>query len=301
MRALVTGGTGFIGSNLVLRLLRDGHEVVITGHDAEQALPEFHGKYLQPSFLGLDWDAIGPVDVLFHQAAVNNTLLLDRAEMFRANVASAQELFRRVVKGGCRRIVFASSTAVYGNGPAPYLEDQKLSPLNPYAESKKLLEELATAFAREHPDVIVVGLRYCNVYGPRENHKGKRASMVYQLARQMVRGNPRLFRDGEQKRDYIFVADAVRANLRALDATESVIVNCGSGKATTFNELVQILNAVLGTDRTPEYFENPVPERYQSHTECDMTRAKERLGFVPEVDIQAGVEAYAKSGMLVQP
>ena len=299
MRALVTGGTGFIGSNLTLRLLRDGHEVTITGHDAEQTLPEFRGKYLQPSFLGLDWDAIGSVDVLFHQAAINNTVLLDRTEMFRANVESTKELFRHVVEHGCRHIVYASSTAVYGNGPVPYREDQELSPLNPYGESKKLLEEFAMAFARERPHVVIVGLRYCNVYGPREQHKGKRASMIYQLAQQMAKGNPRLFTDGEQKRDYIYVDDVIRANLLAAAATESSIVNCGSGAATTFNELVRMLNEVLRTERTPKYFENPAPDKYQSYTECDMTRAKEHLGFVPEFDIRKGITAYHESTMLV--
>ncbi len=298
MRVLVTGGTGFIGSNLVMRLLRDGHEVLITGHDAEQQIPGFRGKYLQPSFLGIDWEAIGKVDRLFHQAAINNTTLLDEREMLRANVESAQELFCRLAEKGCRRIVYASSTAVYGDAPAPYREDGPLHPLNPYALSKKLMEDFAAQFAREHPDVIVVGLRYCNVYGPRENHKGKRASMIFQLAQQMQKGNPRLFRHGEQKRDYLYVDDAVRANLMAAEARQSCVVNCGSGTAVSFNELVERLNRLLDVRREPEYIENPYADRYQSHTECDMALAKQQLGFVPEFDLQRGLEAYRRSGFL---
>lgn len=297
MRILVTGGTGFIGSNLVSRLLRDGHEVVITGHDAEQRIPGFQGKYLQPGLVGIDWDAIGPVEVLFHQAAVNDTTLLDEREMLRANVTASQELFRRVVAGGCRRIVYASSTAIYGDAPAPYREDTPARPLNPYARSKKLLEEFACDFAHENPRVTVVGLRYCNVYGPGESHKGKRASMIFQLAQQMRRGNPRLFKYGEQKRDYLYVEDAVRANLLAAEASENCIVNCGSGQAVTFNDLVAQLNRVLGVSRTPEYIDNPYADRYQSHTECDMTLAKEKLGFVPEFDLSRGLEAYNRKGL----
>ena len=299
MRILVTGGTGFIGSNLVLELMKGGHEIIITGHDAEQKIPGFKGKYLQSSLIGIDWQAIPKIDVLFHSAAINDTAHMDREEMFRANVLSSKELFRHVTEKGCRRIVYASSTAVYGNTPVPYKEDGPFELLNPYAESKKALDEFAAEFSKQHPEVRVVGLRYCNVYGPRENHKGKRATMIYQLAHQTKSGNPKLFKFGEQKRDYIYVKDAVRANLLAAEAKESCIVNCGFGRATSFNHIVKILNKTLGSNRTPEYFDNPNPENYQSHTECDMTLAKEKLGFVPEFDIERGIADYHQSGFLV--
>lgn len=298
MRALVTGGTGFIGSNLVLRLIEQGFDVIITGHDAEQSLPEFRGKYLQSSFIGLDFEAIGQVDVVFHQSAINNTTFFDSKEMMRANVESSQRLFEYAVAHGCKRIVYASSTAVYGNVAPPYRENRPLQPLNPYAESKKALDEWAMQFARLHPEVIIVGLRYCNVYGPRENHKGKRASMIYQLTQQMKSDNPRLFKYGEQKRDYIYVADVVEANMCVLNTRESCIVNCGSGTATSFNDVVGILNKVLGLDRKPEYIENPHPKEYQNFTQCDMTLAREKLGFVPEYDIERGIMGYFKSGYL---
>ncbi|MDP2598971.1 MAG: NAD-dependent epimerase/dehydratase family protein [Candidatus Liptonbacteria bacterium] len=298
MRILVTGGTGLVGYNLVSRLMKDGHDVLITGHDAEQKIPGFKGKYLQPSFLGLDWDAIGKVDAVFHEAAINDTENMDAREMMRANLDSSAALFEYVIKNGCKRIVYASSTAIYGNGPVPYKEDQPLDPMNPYAESKKLMEEKAWAIASAHPDVRIIGLRYCNIYGPGESHKGKRATMIYQLAQQMKTKNPRLFKDGEQKRDYIYVKDVVSANICALTAKENCVVNCGSGKATTFNKLVDILNKVMNTNRTPEYFENPIASRYQSYTECDMLLAKEKIGFVPEFNIEKGIADYAKTGML---
>jgi ADP-L-glycero-D-manno-heptose 6-epimerase len=300
MRILVTGGTGFIGSNIALSLIADGHEVLITGHDAEQKLPGFTGKYLQPSFIGLDWEAIGHVDALIHEAAINMTTNLDRQEMFRANVDSSKALFEYVVKNGCKKIVYASSTAIYGDLPPPYREDMSPKPLNPYAESKAALEALAGEFAEAHPEVTVVGLRYCNVYGPRESHKGARAAMICQLAAQMQKGNPRIFKDGEQKRDYIYVKDVVRANRLALEAKESCVVNCGSGQATTFNELITILNGVLGTSRIPEYINNPYIGRYQDYTLCDMSLAKQKIGFVPEFTIESGIKDYFASGFLVQ-
>ncbi|HLD88956.1 MAG TPA: NAD-dependent epimerase/dehydratase family protein [Candidatus Nanoarchaeia archaeon] len=300
MKCLVTGGTGFVGSNLALHLIKEGHDVIIAGHDAEQKLPNFNGKILRPSFIGIDWDAIGKVDVVFHQAAITDTLVLDEKEMMRVNLHSSQELFKKVVENGCKKIVYASSTAVYGDAPAPYKEDGAMNPLNPYGKSKKLLDEFAMKFAKEHPDVKIVGLRYCNVYGPRENHKGKMASMIYQLAQQMIRGNPRIFKYGEQKRDYIYVEDVVAANILASKAKESCVVNCGYGKATTFNELIEILNSVMGLKRKPEYIDNPYADRYQDYTECDMSLAKKKIGFVPKNDPATGIKKYYESGWLVK-
>ncbi|MBI2612530.1 NAD-dependent epimerase/dehydratase family protein [Candidatus Kaiserbacteria bacterium] len=299
MRILVTGGTGFIGSNIVRKLIELGHEVLITGTDDEQTIQDPRVTLLDLAALGKEPKTLGHVDAVFHEAADNDTTSLDRNGMMRANVDLSLLVFERAVENGCRNIVYASSTAVYGNGPAPYKEDQPLQPLNPYAESKKLLEEEASAFGKAHTDVTMVGLRYCNVYGPGESHKGKRASMIYQLAQQMKTGNPRIFRDGTQKRDYIYVKDVVRANLLGLEAKESCVVNCGSGSATSFNDLVKILNATLGTSRIPAYVDNPYEGRYQNHTECDMTLAKEKLGFIPEFDIQKGIANYFASGRLL--
>ncbi|NLZ18103.1 MAG: NAD-dependent epimerase/dehydratase family protein [Desulfobulbaceae bacterium] len=299
MRCLVTGGTGFVGSNIALALQEQGHEVLITGNESEQPVPQFIGKCLYPGFLGIDFDAIGKIDVLFHQAAINGTRVSDEKEIMRANYYASKRLFEYVLENGCKKIIYATSTAVYGNNPAPYKENDRLNPQTPYAESKVLLEEYATALANSNQDVTLVGLRYCNIYGPRENHKGTRATMIYQFAQQMLKGNPKLFKYGEQKRDYIYVKDVVQANLLAAASDSSCIVNCGSGKATSFNKLVSMLNALLGIARTPEFIDNPFVESYQDYTECDMTMARERIRFVPAYSIEEGLMDYFKSGFLV--
>ncbi|MBI4144449.1 NAD-dependent epimerase/dehydratase family protein [Candidatus Woesearchaeota archaeon] len=296
MKVLVTGGTGFIGSNLALELKSQGHEVLITGHDAEQPMPEF--QKLHTPFIGLDFEKIGKIDVLFHQAAINDTTFMNKEEMLRANLHSSIALFNHVLKNGCKRIVYASSTAAYGNAPVPFKENGIMTPLNPYGESKKLLDEQAMELAKKHEGVVIVGLRYCNVYGPRENHKGKRASMIFQLAQQINKGNPKIFKWGEQKRDYIYVKDVVKANLLAAKAKQSCVVNCGRGKPTSFNDIIKTLNTIMNAKRQTEYIDNPYADKYQNHTECDMTLAKEKIGFVPEFDIETGIKDYFDSGFL---
>src|SRR5437867_3168962 len=121
-----------------------------------------------------------------------------------------------------------------------------------------IIDDIARRAAAETPDWIIVGLRYFNVYGPREAHKGVPASMVYHLSRQMKTGQrPRIFKHGEQKRDFVYVNDAVEGSIRALDAQTSGIFNVGTGQARSFNELVDVLNKCLGTNFQPDYIDNP--------------------------------------------
>jgi ADP-L-glycero-D-manno-heptose 6-epimerase len=115
----------------------------------------------------------------------------------------------------------------------------------------------------------------------------------------MQKASPKLFKFGDQKRDYIYVKDVVKANILASKAKESCIVNCGSGTATSFNKIVEQLNFILGMNRNPEYIENPFQGAYQNHTECDMSLAKEKIGFVPGYSFEKGLKDYYDSGFLV--
>ncbi len=301
MRALVTGGTGFIGSHIARRLLKDGHEVVITGTRTENAVPGT--KLLECHFTGVDWwnGLSQRFDIVFHQAANNDTLETDYKEMYKANVeAPLVGLLMDIARNGCKRFVFASSTAVYGDGPAPYRETQPLAPLNAYAKSKAEFEkEFMLDLAENYPDVFVVGLRYCNVYGPGECHKGRRASMIQQIMASLLRKKrPRLFHDGEQKRDWIYIDDVVDANMAAAKYDGRTIFNCGYGKARSFNDVVRTCLAKINGpgvlyDCWPvEYFDNKFPDAYQEFTECDMNKARNELGFVPRFDLESGIRDY---------
>ena len=143
-------------------------------------------------------------------------------------------------------------------------------------------------------DWIIVGLRYFNVYGPREAHKGVPASMVYHLSRQMKSGQrPRIFKHGDQKRDFVYVKDIVEGSIRALEAKQSGIYNLGSGQARSFNELIDVLNRSLGTDFKPDYIENP-HAHYQDYTQADLTSVRSGLGYEPKYSLETGVADYMK-------
>lgn len=306
-RVLVTGGTGFVGSNLALALAEKGNEVVTVDKERRNTLLNFSGiQITKPLEEIVDqstiyWDSfIGPIDILFHQAAITDTYVADRSEMFRINLQLPIDLFEKAIQKGCKQIVYASSTAVYGDSKAPYKEGvTKENPINPYGASKMAFDQWVSGFIKRHPEVTIVGLRYSNVYGPREKHKGNMASMIYQLAQQIDAGkNPRIFKFGEQEREFNYVEDVVEANILASKAKESCIVNCGTGQPVSFNSLIEILNKVLGTNIKPDYFDNPNPKTYQNRIKCDMSLAEKKIGFKPKLDITAGIKAYYKSGFL---
>ncbi len=303
MKILVTGGTGFVGSNLTNALVQDSSDsIVITGNKTEEK-PSDSVKLLNTHLNGIDWPSLSETDVVFHQAADNHTQSKDYREMFKANVWSAMDLFERMYEQGCRKFVFASSTAIYGDNSAPYLEDSSIkpNPLTFYAESKLEFEKWVLDWSSKN-ESNVVGLRYCNVYGPGEHHKGKRASMIYQLIKQMKEGsNPKIFYDGEQKRDWIYVKDIVEANIMALDYVSkgnSGIFNMGTGVATTFNEIIKLISdALVQKGQLKEslfvnYIDCPFMDSFQGHTECDMKKAETQLGFRSKWNIKNGIKDF---------
>ncbi len=300
MIALVTGATGFIGSNLIKRLLQDGHTVIALGASGEQTLPDHPRLVFRGTpFYEVDWKEVRDVEAVFHQAAITDTRVQDRELMMRINRDEAAKFINEALTNTNARVVYASSCAVYGKSPAPFVEGQGESPVNVYGESKLELDEAIRGIMRRGCS-RVVGLRYSNVFGPGESHKGAMASMVYQVAQQLKEGhNPRIFQRGEQQRDFIYIDDVVEANLRAAETKRSDIVNCGSGRANTFNDMVAHVQRVMGTQRVIDYLPvNPHSPRFQTHTECDMTRAEKAIGFKPRYTLEEGVSKYHASGAL---
>lgn len=291
IKCLVTGGAGFIGSNLALELERLDYHVVVADnfHSADRAnLRGFSGEVVS-------WDVSvshtfnTKFDVIFHQAAITDPRHPNDEETFSKNVDG----FKRIIELADRdnaKLVYASTAGLYGNGPVPMKENQEKQILTVYGRSKLKMDEMAEElFIKRH----IVGLRYFNVFGPREAHKGRPASMIYHLYHQIKNGSrPRIFNWGEQIRDFIYIKDVVRANLMAVTAP-SGIYNVATGVGTSFNELIKILNEVMKTQLEPDYFPMPYdPKTYQSNTQGDTQLAETKLRFRAEWDLKKAIRDY---------
>lgn len=305
---LVTGGAGFIGSNLVLELQSRFSEAEITVIDDFRSgsfknLQSFRGDVVAANIASLDWQKqFGrPVwDAIFHLACITDTTEHDQKLQTHDNVEGFRNLLE-FVRSKQTPLVYASSAATYGITSGVNTEKSPLAPANVYAFSKMICENLARRYTAKHPKWKMIGLRYFNVYGSREAHKGVPASMIYHLAQQMSEGKrPRLFKFGEQKRDFVYVKDIVNYTIAAMKAKiRSGVFNAGTGIPRAFNDIVSILNSLLGAKLEPDYFDNPYPF-YQSHTEASMELTKRALGVKPQYSLEQGIKDYFNSGFLVK-
>ncbi|HEX4926503.1 MAG TPA: ADP-glyceromanno-heptose 6-epimerase [Burkholderiales bacterium] len=316
---VVTGAAGFIGSRLVQGLNRRGVTEIIAVDNLAQgdkfrnlARCEIADYVDQGDFLSrIDrWE--GAVEAILHQGACSDTMESDGRYMMENNYAYSRRLLE-----WCQEeeipLLYASSASVYGAGP-DYREERACErPLNVYAYSKFLFDQLVRGMLRGSR-AQVVGLRYFNVYGPNEAHKARMASVAYHAYRQLLaEGRVKLFvgsdgyRDGEQRRDFVHVDDCVAVNLWFLERRGvSGIFNCGTGRAQTFNRLAcAVINAVHGTQLTLhdivakgliEYVPFPpqLAGKYQSFTEADLSKLR-AAGYPGEfMDVDKGVAAYVK-------
>lgn len=297
LNLLVTGGSGFIGSHLVDDLIERGHRVTITATSGENS-PKVH-KTLFMGMSGLDENQLEEYDCVFHLGANNDTLCQDKDALIWANAKSPRKFFENLqYLGLCSKFVYASSTAVYGNSPPPYVEDRTdVNPINPYAESKLALENEMKSFSEDNQ---IIGLRFCNVYGPDEKHKGKRMSVVSQMVNNK-KSFFELFEPGTQRRDWVYVYDAVRACILAmnklLETTETYheIYNVGSGQAVTFNYLAEMIYGKQWKKQIA-YKKCEFEKAYQSYTECDLTKINEHLGYIPLYQLEEGIKDYYSYG-----
>lgn len=305
---IVTGGAGFIGSNLVKQLNDRGREDIIVVDNltdgtkfrniADCAIMDYLDKEAFPGLLQ-QLSEREPVDVLFHQGACSTTTEWNGKYMMENNFTCSKNLFEFCVN---KKIpfVYASSAAVYGNSKVFSESPDNEAPLNVYGYSKLLFDQ----YVRQNRHRIssqVAGLRYFNVYGPREQHKGSMASVAWHFNQQIKdSGKVRLFEgcdgypDGGQQRDFIYVGDVVNVNLWLMDHPEiSGIYNLGTGRAQTFND---VANAVLEWHGKGHIEYIPFPEnllgRYQSYTQADITSLR-FAGYTDEFrTVEEGTKAY---------
>lgn len=286
-RVLVTGSSGFVGFHLCNYLHKKQYNVTALGREGEN-------NPLCKNFINFELDEIPDkylrnIEVCFHQAANNDTTDKRLDNILSANLYRPIKLFNKLIRFGCKKFIYASSCSVYGNSAVPYTENTtQLSPLNYYAYSKYMFEQFAESFSIKN-NVSCVGLRYSNVYGNKEKHKNKRASMIFQLISKVLNKEEiTLFEYGEQKRDWVFVKDVIKANILALKYKKSNVFNIGSGNSTSFNEIVYIIEKILSTKVNINYVKCPY-DFYQNHTELNLDLSNKELGYYPSYNTKQGI------------
>ena len=293
-RVLVTGGAGFIGSNLANHLAADNEVIAVddlylgTPENLDEAV-EFHDASV------LDDDLPTDVDVLFHLAALSSYRMHeeDPRTGARVNVEGFVNTVDQAREDGCETVVYASTSSIYGSRTEPSPEGMEVT-VNTGYEASKLAREQYADYFQNHYGLSCAGLRFFSVYqgyGGAEGHKGEYANVIAQFADDVANGTPpRLYGDGTQTRDFTHVDDVVRAVELAADHRLEGVYNVGTGEAYSFNRVVELLNEELGTGVEPEYVENPIPEHvYVSDTCADPSKLHADTGWEPAVDFREGV------------
>jgi len=300
---LVTGGGGFVGSNLVAALLADGATVRVADNFStgrRDNLPRRHPclEVVEGDLADLEFArvVVRQVEYVLHQAALPSVprSVRDPIASNDAGVGATLNVLVAAKDAGVRRVVYASSSSVYGEAVAgPKREDMPLAPLSPYAVSKMAGEHYCRAFHAVY-GLETVALRYFNVFGPRQDPASEYAAVIPKFIVALLGGGaPTIYGDGEQTRDFTFVGNVVAANLRALTVPGigGGFFNIAMGQGTSLNRLVELLNTTIGTSIRPQYAE--VRRGDIKHSTADVSKIRAQLGFAPNVNLLDGLAQTA--------
>jgi len=309
---LITGGAGFIGSNLAFYFQEHYPHATVVVFDSFRSGATLSNGNLKSfgdfkNLLGfkgivISGDINDPTalqaletnytfDYIFHQAAISDTTAHEQDLMIATNVNAYENLLKMAIKHGAN-MIYASSAATYGNSDR--FEVGYELPNNVYGFSKVMMDNITYHYLKKGVDISIVGLRYFNVYGKREVYKNTTASMVLQFGLQILEGKtPRLF-EGSDKilRDFIYIEDVIQANILACNPKQSGVYNVGTGKARSFEDIVDTLQRELEIDKGKEYIPNPYIGQYQFFTEANIETTKTHLGYTPRFSLEEGIKAY---------
>lgn len=301
---LVTGGCGFIGSNIARKLLDRGYEVTILDNlflgKEENIMPlkiQYRDciKFIEGDVRNANLliDLMKKCDYVIHEAAVSSAPMFnaDPREGIHVNICGFNNVLELARRLKIKKIVYATTSSLYSMFDPPHKEDMPVKPRTFYEY---------TMFAREHLSRIYyemygvksVGVRYFSIYGPNELHKLRYANIITQFLWRMIKNKqPIIYGDGTQTRDFTFVYDAAEATIMAMENedVECDVFNVGTGIETSFNDIVKILNDVLGTDIEANYVSNPI-KKYVYRTCADTTKAEKILGFRAKIKVREGIK-----------
>src|SRR5215203_3862124 len=314
MRILVTGGAGFIGSNLVKHLLKleEVSKIRVLDNLATGALKNIEAFEGNQKFEFVQGDirdyqtclnACDDIDFISHQAALGSVprSINDPLTTNNVNITGTLHIFTAAKEKDIKRVVYAASSSTYGDHPGlPKVEDKIGNPLSPYAVTKYVNELYAQVFSRVY-DFHTIGLRYFNVFGPRQNPRGPYAAVIPLFITAALKHDTTYINgDGETSRDFTFVENAVQANVKALLSTnieEHQVVNIAFGERTTLNQLWECITGLLETDIKPKYRDFRAGD--VKHSLASISKAKDLIGYEPRVSVKEGlktsVEWYKRS------
>ena len=294
MNILVTGGAGFIGSNLVSALVGE-HDVAV--------LDNFHTGNLdnlknQESKIDIINDSCGnisnrisnsDIDVIFHLGIPSSSPMYQENPLLVGSAINDAISVFEFARNSGTKVVFASSSSLYNGLPTPNLENMEIRVADYYTEARLCIERIAELYHGLY-GIPSIGLRFFSVYGPNERAKGIYANIVSQFLWEMQDGKtPVIYGDGEQTRDFVFVKDVVQAGMLAMKKDVFGVFNVGTGMSYSFNDIVRLLNNELGTEIEPQHIENPV-KNYVGHTLADITKIRDVLGYNPEYSLEQGIK-----------
>lgn len=305
MRILVTGGAGFIGSNLVGALLKDNRvsfvrvlDNLATGsfHNLEEYNGDARFEMLQGDIRDYAscLKACEGIDLISHQAALGSVprSINDPLTSNEVNITGTLNIYNAARERGIRRIIYAASSSTYGDHPGlPKVEDKIGKPLSPYAVTKYVNELYADVYASLF-DMEFIGLRYFNIFGPRQNPRGPYAAVIPLFVEALLDHKaPVINGDGSHSRDFTYVDNAVSANILSLFATDKAVVNqvynIACGQQTSLAELFETLRKVAGSDLQPVYGQERKGD--VKHSLADISRARRMLGYEPSISVEQGL------------
>ena len=297
-KIVITGGAGFIGSNLAYKLASENQIIVIddlsTGYqiNIQDLIDKNQIEFLTISITHLDelMNIFKDVDYVFHQGAIPSVprSIKDPITSNHANIDGTLNVLVAAKENNVKKVIFASSSSVYGESPTlPKKESMKPDPLSPYAVCKLAGEYYCNVFTNVY-DLKTVCLRYFNVYGPRQDPTGDYAAVVPKFIKKiLIDESPIIYGDGEQTRDFTYVDDAVQANIKAAESPACGIFNVSGGKRITINTLARMIMEKIGKNIEIVHTD-PRPGDIM-HSLADISRAEKHFNYKPEIDLETGI------------
>src|SRR3989344_80802 len=306
MIVLVTGGAGFVGSNIVEALVERGHDVVVLDnffmgkkenlHEIRDKIEFVEGSITDENLIN---KITKDIDVICNQAAASSSPMFSLDGLRSAvnvNIDGFNIILKSAVENDVKKVVYASTSSIYGNSPPPLRENMKVIPPNFYAATKLMNEYSAILFSQIH-GLETIGFRYMSIYGKHEEGKTIYANLVTQFLWAMQKGErPVIYGDGKKTRDFVYSKDVARANVMAIESKKKIfgeVLNVGTGKETSLNQLVAILNKTLGEKIKPKYIKMPV-KNYIKTQKADIRKTKRTLGFDTKFSLEDGLKDILK-------